>query len=613
LIGRCFASCVGLILVAALEPAPCAAAGCTLAKLVEFPITMTGPRALTTVKINGVEQRLTVDSGAFYSMLSAASAAQLNLKTSPLPGGLTVRGMGGGTAQVLSTRVKTLTLANVDLHDMEFLVGGTEIGAGSIGVLGRNILYLADIEYDLANGVIRLIEPKDCGKKPLAYWSSGYSESSFFAREDMHPPSTGSNFAGRPAPWMVTNIGIASVNGSEIHVLLDTGSTVSILSLKAAAKAGVTPDSAGVVDAGDSIGIGRNTFRTYIARFDSFKIGQEEIKNARLRFGDIDVPGVDMMLGADFFLSHRIYVANSQHKIYFTYNGGPVFDLSIKPKGAGQPTAQSASQDEAPKAAPSAEDAADYARRGEAFDSRRDFGQALTALSRACELDPDNAEYLHRRGIIYEELQRSAPALADYDRALQLRPSDLGTLLSRADLKVRTGDKPGAGADLDAADAVAAKQANERFRMARVYASVDRPDEAIVQLGLWIDAHPEDAQLPAALNERCWLRTLQGVDLPLALKDCNTALRRSDRSSLLYARIANSRGLLYLRMGDYDKSIADYDAALKLAPKDAWAWYGRGVGKLRKQRVQDGDADIAQAEALRPGIADEFKRRAIAP
>jgi hypothetical protein len=33
----------------------------------------------------------------------------------------------------------------------------------------------------------------------------------------------------------------------------------------------------------------------------------------------------DMLIGADFFLSHRIYVARSQGKIYFTYKGGPIF------------------------------------------------------------------------------------------------------------------------------------------------------------------------------------------------------------------------------------------------------------------------------------------------
>ena len=35
-----------------------------------------------------------------------------------------------------------------------------------------------------------------------------------------------------------------------------------------------------------------------------------------------------MLAGADFFLSHRMFVSSTQHKLYFTYNGGPVFKLA---------------------------------------------------------------------------------------------------------------------------------------------------------------------------------------------------------------------------------------------------------------------------------------------
>ena len=35
-----------------------------------------------------------------------------------------------------------------------------------------------------------------------------------------------------------------------------------------------------------------------------------------------------MLLGADFLLAHRVLVAHSQRKIYFTYAGGPIFQLS---------------------------------------------------------------------------------------------------------------------------------------------------------------------------------------------------------------------------------------------------------------------------------------------
>jgi hypothetical protein len=64
--------------------------------------------------------------------------------------------------------------------------------------------------------------------------------------------------------------------------------------------------------------------QTWIAPFASFRIGDEEIRNTHLRIGDTGLRDVDMLIGADFFLSHRIYVASSQHKLYFTYNGGPV-------------------------------------------------------------------------------------------------------------------------------------------------------------------------------------------------------------------------------------------------------------------------------------------------
>jgi hypothetical protein len=33
-----------------------------------------------------------------------------------------------------------------------------------------------------------------------------------------------------------------------------------------------------------------------------------------------------MLLGADFFRSHRVYVAKSQGKVYVSYVGGPVFE-----------------------------------------------------------------------------------------------------------------------------------------------------------------------------------------------------------------------------------------------------------------------------------------------
>jgi predicted aspartyl protease/tetratricopeptide (TPR) repeat protein len=574
---------------------------------------MEGLRPLMTANINDVDVQFVVDSGAFYSMISAASAAQLNLKTSAAPFGLNVRGVNGAAAVSVAT-ANTFTLAGVPLHNVEFLVGGSDAGRGSIGFLGQNVLHIGDVEYDLGQGVVRLMKPLDCGHAMLGYWvvnAMPYSAISLTSEPERSGPATGSRLAPRTRSLGHT-VGSAFVNGVPVRVMFDTGAATSVLSLKAAERAGIKPDSPGVVGAGASYGIGRDTFATYIAPFSSFKIGDEEIKNTRLRFGDIDLPNADMLIGADFFLSHRIYVANSQHKVYFTYNGGPVFNLSSGTRPVTEPATDATAQQ--PKSAGEASvDAADYSRRGAAFASRREFDQALSALTRACELQPGNPQYLYQRGMVYWQMKQPDRALADFDQSVKLKQEDWRVRISRAELLLQRGNKDLATADLDTADVIAPKGADERSQMAELYKRADRLAPAVAQLNLWIDSHGEDARIPQALNARCWFRAIAGADLALALKDCNAALKRATKSSPFYAAVSDSRGLVFLRMGDYDKSLVDYDASIKIYPKNAWSLYGRGIDKLRKQRTADGNADIAQAMAIQPEIAEEFKRRGIVP
>jgi tetratricopeptide (TPR) repeat protein len=122
-----------------------------------------------------------------------------------------------------------------------------------------------------------------------------------------------------------------------------------------------------------------------------------------------------------------------------------------------------------------------------------------------------------------------------------------------------------------------------------------------------------DAKLYGALNWRCRARALGGIDLQRALQDCNLALSHALKSSPFYADAADSRGLVWLRLGDYDKSIADFDASLKITPRDAWSLYGRGIDKMRAKKTSEGEADIAQAKAISADIGDTFGRYGILP
>jgi len=591
---RPFLTVASLVLALSLLASPVLAA-CVLGRIAELAVTMTGFKPTISAKINGAPALFVVDSGAFYSLISPANATRYGLRLNPAPFGLTLTGIGGDVA-LSATTVKTFTLADTPLANIEFLVGGGEPGAGAAGLIGQNVLRLADVEYDLANGAIRLIQPHACGRDALAYWAGD-------------KPFSAMDLFGAGRPSYLTE-GSATVDGIPIRVVFDTGASTSVLSLRAAARAGVKPGDPGVTPAGVTYGLGRRMIETWIAPVASFKIGGEEIRDTRLRIGALDLgEGIDMLLGVDFFLSHRVYVANSQHKLYFTYNGGPVFNLATTAR-------LQEGTDQAPKAAPAREegrgeptDAEGFSRRGAAFAARRRFDLAIADFTRAHEIAPTEARYLTQRAMAYAGDGRPALAMADLDQALKIAPDDVDARLARAELRLQGPDKSKASADLDAAAGLAPRQADVRLRIAALYDAAELLDREVGQLNLWIAAHPADGRMAVALNERCWARALMGRDLDKALADCNTALKLAPKSS----EILDSRGLVRLRLGDYDKAIADYDAALILAPKTDWSLYGRGLARTRKGLKTQGDADMAAAVALNPRLPEEAKRYGIAP
>ena len=234
-------------------------------------------------------------------------------------------------------------------------------------------------------------------------------------------------------------------------------------------------------------------------------------------------------------------------------------------------------------------------------------------MTRACELAPDKAEYFYERGLAYRDSKQFAPAMADFNRALQLNPDDLSALTARAGLRVGGHDDAGATADLDAADRNAPKEADVRLFLAQGYERLDLLSRSVAQYNLWIVSHRDDSRMASALNSRCWVKGLLGEDLANALADCNGALKLTDKSSPSFGRILDSRAFVRLRMGDYDKSIADYDDSLKLFPKNAWSLYGRGIAKTRENRIAEGKADMAAATAIWAPVEEQFKRRGIVP
>ena len=593
---------VALLLLAATFASLPAYAGnkkCQIAKVFDLPITMNSLRPLIPAKINGQDAKFILDSGAFYSMISSATAAEYKLKLSPAPYGFTVVGVGG-SAQVQVATVKDFNLLGFDNKNVEFLVGGSDVG--SAGLLGQNLLEKFDVEYDLANGVIRLFKSENCEGATMAYWvapQQSYSMMDIDHTDPLHP----------------NTIGRGQVNGQKIRVTFDTGAFTSVLSLRAAERAGLKPDSPGVVDEGYSSGIGRGQVKTYIGTFASFAIGDgEEIKNARLRFADTRLDDSDMLLGADFFVSHRIFVANKEHRLYLTYNGGPVFNLSKHPNNAPADNPGADDAGVSPKdAGASSKDAAALARLGSALAARSDFIPALADLSKAIELEPNDPEYYFQRANAYQANGQLDLAQADFDRVITLKPDFLPAYIPRAEIKLLKKQRPEAIEDLDAVARLAPKEADLRFQLAELDEHLERLPVAIEQYGLWIQSHPDDSRMAQAMSGRCLSSALQNQDLGTALNDCSTALRRTDKTNKNYSYVYADRALVRLRQGDYGKAISDCNDALKIMPNNARALFARAVAEARLNKKGASDTDLQAAMKIATDITEHYAKYGLAP
>jgi predicted aspartyl protease len=323
-IGRAAAAILAVAGAGAASAQPC-----QLVQIGEFHIRLDRTKPLVTAEINGHSIQMLVDSGSGTSLLWPRTAAALGLAVTPLPG-VKFYGVGGGGDSAGRVTSPDLILGGYTVHNFDLIVRGRPSPSDHFaGVLGEDFLSKTDVEFDFLNGVVRLFQPKECSGDQVVYWKQPYSLLPIASRVRSH---------------LLAHV---LLNGARVLAELDTGASATTVTEQAARKAGVRLESHGVAYAGPSHGLGPKAVETYVAVFPTLDIGDETIKNAKLGIANlfgldkeialgsripiaaIETP--DMLLGMDFFLSHRVYVARSQGKIYFSYLGGPVFRLNPRP------------------------------------------------------------------------------------------------------------------------------------------------------------------------------------------------------------------------------------------------------------------------------------------
>jgi predicted aspartyl protease len=310
------ASCAAALM--AVAGSATAQSKCVLQEIGELPLSSDGGDLVVEAAINGVPVKMIVDTGSMATSLFRSTADKLGLRMKPIAG---VTFYGAGGSDVLNeVGVKELKVGNLTARNMD----------------------MADLEIDAPEGKLRFFKPTGCTGDQVVYWQKAYAVVSNVS----------------PDPDLDIQI-MVKLGGAPIRATLDSGASTSVVYRAAADRFG---DNTVARQAEQSaIGIGKQSVEQEVATFPSFSFGDETIRNAKLSVADVFKAGrevrlgsriakavvdePDMLLGADFFRSHRVYISKGQKKIYASYMGGPVFDVhrpleapaAAKPASAASP------------------------------------------------------------------------------------------------------------------------------------------------------------------------------------------------------------------------------------------------------------------------------------
>jgi lipoprotein NlpI len=220
----------------------------------------------------------------------------------------------------------------------------------------------------------------------------------------------------------------------------------------------------------------------------------------------------------------------------------------------------------------------------------------LTACSSLVDSNagtPQQRAYaLAERGRAHAALKQNDEAAKDYDQAVSLDPQSTWALYLRGYLNRGTQRFAEAARDFLAAQTILEKK--------REIAASEAVDKDIAQM---------KAEVVDTRSSGCF-----GADDKAArIAFCSEYLAEDQGDAKVRASILRQRGFAYHQSADFAHALADYQAAIALAPELPEPYYYRGLLHLRRDRYDAAQADfqtyIEKIAALPPADTPELTQR----
>ena len=196
--------------------------------------------------------------------------------------------------------------------------------------------------------------------------------------------------------------------------------------------------------------------------------------------------------------------------------------------------------------------------------NKGDHKGAIADYSKAIELNPNDSEAYHNRGIVKAKLEDHKGAIADFTKALELKPNFFDSYVGRGNSKYKLKDFSGAIADFSIA----------------------------------IEIYPSS------------YHTYNNIGISkLALKDYQGAITDYTKAIGLnpyYSEAYVNRGVSKFHLKDYQGAKADFSKAIEISPNSSQAYYKRGILKLKLNQKESACLDWSKAGELGDAKAYEL-------
>jgi tetratricopeptide (TPR) repeat protein len=235
-----------------------------------------------------------------------------------------------------------------------------------------------------------------------------------------------------------------------------------------------------------------------------------------------------------------------------------------------------------------------YELRGRAREQKKDYKGAITELSIACELEPENPGFRFARGLLAYQNGRTDLARSDFRTLLRKKPSVTNTVYFRinsnqgvdqvvtleSDLKaqllhylglneIKAGDYSRAVELLDSAIALAPKDPDLFAHRALALNRSGAPELAHADLEIAFGLSDSHAHSYAS-QSRILLEQGDPAGAAIAI---DQAIKRNNKVADFYAE----RGALHAAQKNFRAAYQDYDSAILLNPNDPELWFNRGI------------------------------------